>query len=129
MAAPAFACLPAPVEPPTPKRYLSGGKRKREPIPNASPQFAELMRVAVIEPQKLAADPGALKCENCGGLYSGSEARVQRRLKQVTGLSKSTGSAETPRLCWVCSHLHYSAHQLEGLDMLWNAVEEGGLAQ
>jgi hypothetical protein len=52
-------------------------------------------------------DPDSLKCENCGAKYSGSEARVQRRLKQVA--AGKCGEVETPALCWVCTRLHYSA--------------------
>ena len=63
----------------------------------------------------ISEDPECLKCENCGATYSGSEARVQRRLRQIcAGVGfmsgpEAPGESVTPSLCWVCARLHYSA--------------------
>jgi hypothetical protein len=73
--------------------------------------------------------PGHLTCSNCTEPYSSSEARVQRSLRQFFACIDPKPSAVTPRLCWVCSHLYYGAHQLDGMDRMWNEFEEGGLAQ
>jgi DNA-directed RNA polymerase subunit M/transcription elongation factor TFIIS len=73
------------------------------------PKCAQTLMVKV-----LADDPDCLKCENCGALYSASEARVQRRLKQIAAFDEQTlsgklGESTTPMLCWVCSRLHHAA--------------------
>lgn len=51
-------------------------------------------------------DPDCLICENCGAKYSASEARVQRRLKQIA--ATKPGESKTPTLCWVCARLYLS---------------------
>jgi hypothetical protein len=77
-----------------------------------SPDFAELVRVAVIEPKKRAEDTETMRCRVCKGTYSASEARVQRGLKQFTGKSRAKKNSETPRLCWVCVRLYYSSREV-----------------
>jgi hypothetical protein len=91
----------------------------------ASPDWQEFIRVAVIEPKKRKEDPEALKCQNCQGTYSASEARVQRALKQYAGRSRTKLNSETPKLCWVCSRLFYSA-RADIVDKLYSALYEGG---
>jgi hypothetical protein len=53
-------------------------------------------------------DPETLKCENCKAVYSASEPRVQRRLREIAA-GKLAGESTTPMLCWVCSRLHPAA--------------------
>ena len=52
-------------------------------------------------------DPESLTCCQCGQSYRFSEARVLRYAK-----NPSRGNDETPHLCWVCTRLHYSAHDV-----------------
>ena len=53
-------------------------------------------------------DSDSLKCENCGQVYSASEPRVQRRLREIAA-GKLAGESATPMLCWVCARLHHAA--------------------
>jgi len=53
-------------------------------------------------------DPDTLKCEVCKAVYSASEPRVQRRLREIAA-GKLAGESTTPMLCWVCSRLHHAA--------------------
>ena len=67
------------------------------------PCCAELAhRVMDAEPDRLLA-----KCRVCGSDYRFTEARVLRRAKDPM----ANASPETPELCWVCTHLHLSAHE------------------
>jgi hypothetical protein len=74
--------------------------------------------------QNRHADPDKLTCSNCREPYSIAEARVQRSLRQFFAEVKPSPSSVTPRLCWVCTHLYYAAHQPEGLDKLWDGFKE-----
>ena len=68
--------------------------------PLCGPCNAELLcHVMAAEPE-----PTMRHCDACGAPYSYTEARVVRSLK-----SPGKGNQETPRLCWICEHLHYSA--------------------
>jgi hypothetical protein len=75
------------------------------------------LRFPADPPANATADPERLTCRNCGTTYSASEARVQRRLKQLAGSSRGKNTAETPILCWVCSRLYHSSQQI------WEAGE------
>jgi len=99
--------------PAVPRRYLTGRqpkKRNRRPL-NANSQ-----------------DDDQLRCQECQTPYSTTEARVQRSLKQFFGLSRAKKNTYTPRLCWVCARLYYSARQPDGLDKMWHEFT-GGLAE
>jgi len=57
------------------------------------------------EPKRVLA-----KCQVCGTPYLFTEARVLRRAKDP----RANASYDTPDLCWVCAHLHLSAHDAQG---------------
>ena len=64
----------------------------------------------------MAAEPEPVMppCDVCGAPYSLTEARVLRNAK-----NPRAGSAETPRLCWVCAHLHLSALRPETIPAMY----------
>jgi hypothetical protein len=109
----AFASFAASSVPPAPPTYGSGGqgKKRRYGARNAK------------------SGPDELQCSNCQAPYSTSEARVQRGLKQFFNMSRAQKNTETPRLCWVCSRLYYSSREVEGIDKIWNAFSDRGLAE
>lgn len=50
-------------------------------------------------------DRSVFHCVVCQGEIRLTEARVLRAVRD-----HKAGSGETPRLCWVCAHLHLSAN-------------------
>jgi len=72
-----------------------------------------------------------LKCANCGAKYYGDTARVQRAMKQVIGadngapMSRAKTERITPKLCWVCTRLFVSAHQLDMQDLMCRHLSTG----
>lgn len=54
------------------------------------------------------------KCMACEQPVRFTEARIVRNVKNP----RSPLSKETPRLCWVCTRLHHSAHQPEHIPFL-----------
>jgi hypothetical protein len=50
-----------------------------------------------------------LTCIVCKAQFDFDDARVIRELIDP----KANQNHETPRLCWVCAHLHHAAHQQE----------------
>jgi hypothetical protein len=63
----------------------------------------------------MAAEPDAcsIPCAVCEAPISYTEARVLRYAKNPT-----KGNQQTPKLCWVCAHLHLSANRAEPIPLL-----------
>ena len=64
-------------------------------------------RVMAAEP-----DPCTIPCAICQTPFGFTEARVLRRAKDPM-----KGNQETPKLCWVCAHLHLSARRIEPIPL------------
>ena len=107
-----------PAAPPPPGRKKGAGNSSRGLKTPPLADFASLDQ-----------DPDELKCHNCQGVYSASEARVQRSLRQMFKGLRPVPSSVTPQLCWVCTRLYYSSRELDPMDKMWVRFTEGGLAE
>jgi hypothetical protein len=50
------------------------------------------------------------RCHNCREVYSQTEPRVQRALRQLVGRSRAGGPLMPAALCWKCASLWRSVH-------------------